>query len=403
MQNRLPLIFILVTVVIDSMGIGLILPVMPELIQEVEAADLGRAAVWGGILATIFAAMQFLCGPIVGSLSDRFGRRPVLLCSLVFMSFDYVLMALAGSIWLLVIGRIIGGITAATQATATAYVADISTPAEKSINFGKIGAAFGLGFVFGPMLGGLLAEFGTRAPFWAAAVLAGGNAIFGYFVLKETVDDSIRRKFSWRRANPLGAFLNIGRLPGLKRLMLIHFVYTIAFFVYPGVWAYFGTARFGWGPGMIGLSLGVFGICIAIVQGGMMKPVLARIGERNAVILGLGLDTLAFGLLGFLTNGWVALALIPLTALGSVAGPALQGIMSRTASDDQQGELQGLVSSIAAVATIIAPLIVTQTFFYFTSENAPFYLPGAPFLVSAILTMACILVFIQTATRRMAD
>ena len=396
MQNRLPLTFILITVVIDSMGIGLILPVMPDLIQEVEGHDLGMAAVWGGILTTIFAAMQFLCGPTVGSISDRFGRRPVLLWSLVFMSLDYVLMAVAGTIWLLVIGRIIGGITAATQSTAAAYVADISTPAEKAVNFGRIGAAFGIGFVFGPMLGGVLAEFGTRAPFWAAAVLAGANAIFGYFVLPETVTDRIRRKFEWRRANPLGAFKNIGRLPGLKRLMLIHFVYTIAFFVYPGVWAYFGVARFGWGPGMIGLSLGIFGIGIAIVQGFLMKPLLDRIGERRAVILGLAIDTLAFGILGFITNGWVALALIPLTALGSIAGPALHGIMARTASDDQQGELQGLIASIAAVATIIAPLLVTQTFYYFTGDRSPFYMPGAPFLVSAVLTIGCIIVFIQT-------
>lgn len=396
MQSRLPMIFILITVVIDAMGIGLIMPVMPELIQEVEGAGLGRAALWGGVLTTIFAGMQFLFGPTVGSLSDRFGRRPVLLWSLVFMSFDYVLMALAGSIWLLVIGRVIGGITAATQSTSAAYVADISTPEQKAVNFGRIGAAFGVGFVFGPMLGGVLAEFGTRAPFWAAAVLAGGNAIFGYYVLPETVTDRIRRPFDWRRANPLGAFKNIGSLPGLKRLMLIIFVYTIAFFVYPGVWAYFGVERFGWGPGMIGLSLGVFGIGIAIVQGLLMKPILDRIGERKAVIFGLGVDVVAFGSLGFITNGWLALALIPLTAFGSVAGPALQGIMSRTALDDQQGELQGTVASITAVATIVAPLIVTQTFYYFTADTAPVYLPGAPFLVSALLTMGCIVVFIQT-------
>ena len=396
MQSRLPMVFILITVVIDAMGIGLIMPVMPELIQEVEGAGLGRAALWGGVLTTIFAGMQFLFGPTVGSLSDRFGRRPVLLWSLVFMSFDYVLMALAGSIWLLVVGRIIGGITAATQSTSAAYVADISTPEQKAVNFGRIGAAFGIGFVFGPMLGGVLAEFGTRAPFWAAAVLAGGNAIFGYFVLPETVTDRIRRPFDWRRANPLGAFKNIGSLPGLKRLMLIIFVYTIAFFVYPGVWAYFGVERFGWGPGMIGLSLGVFGIGIAIVQGLLMKPILDRIGERKAVIFGLGVDVVAFGLLGFITNGWLALALIPLTAFGSVAGPALQGIMSRTAHDDQQGELQGTVASITAVATIVAPLIVTQTFYYFTADTAPVYLPGAPFLVSALLTMGCIVVFMQT-------
>jgi DHA1 family tetracycline resistance protein-like MFS transporter len=396
MKPRLAVTFILITTVLDSMGIGLIMPVMPDLIREIDGGDIGEAALWGGILATIFAVMQFLFGPTIGSLSDRYGRRPVLLISLVIMAFDYVLMAVAGTIWLLIIGRIIGGITAATQSTAAAYMADISKPEEKAANFGLIGAAFGVGFVLGPLIGGVLAEYGTRAPFWAAAFLAMANAVFGYFVLPETVTDRIRRPFSIRRANPLGAFKHIGNLPGLKRLMMIIFVYTIAFFVYPGVWAYFGALQFGWGPGMIGLSLGVFGIGIAVVQGLLMKPILSRLGERNAVIFGLSVDVLAFVLLGFVTNGWIALALTPLTALGSVAGPALQGIMSRTAADDQQGELQGTIASINAVATIVAPLVMTRTFFYFTQPDALMYLPGAPFLLAAILTIGSIAIFVTS-------
>jgi DHA1 family tetracycline resistance protein-like MFS transporter len=396
MNKRLAITFILISVMLDSMGIGLIMPVMPELIQEVEGEGIGAAAVWGGILATIFAAMQFLFGPTLGSLSDRFGRRPILIGSLVVMSLSYVLMALALSITFLLVARIIGGITAATQATSGAYMADVSKPEEKAANFGLIGAAFGMGFVLGPMIGGVLAEYGTRAPFWAAACLAAANAVFGWFVLPETVTDRIRRPFQWRRANPLGAFRNIGSLPGLKRLLLISFVYTIAFFVYPGVWAYFGAERFGWSPGMIGLSLGLFGVGIAVVQGVLIRPILRRIGDRKAVILGLSIDVVAFVALGFVTNGWVALALTPLTALGSIAGPALQGIMSRTAADNQQGELQGTVSSINAVATIVAPLMVTQTFWYFTDGAGPFYAPGAPFLLSALLTVFCIMVFVQT-------
>ena len=403
MQNQLPLIFILITVMLDSMGIGLIMPVMPDLIQELEAGDLGQAALWGGILAAIFAVMQFLFGPVIGGFSDRFGRRPVLLIALVVMAFDYVLMAVAGTIWLLVIGRIIGGITAATQSTASAYMADISKPEDKSANFGLIGAAFGMGFVLGPLMGGLLAEYGTRAPFWAAAVLAGANAIFGYFALPETVTDQIRRPFSLRRANPLGAFKHIGQLPGLGRLMGMSFIYGIAFFVYPSIWAYFGKLQFGWGPGMIGLSLGAFGIGIAIVQGVLIRPILARIGERNAVLLGLGVDVVAFVALGFVTNGWIALALTPLTALGSIAGPALQGIMSRTAPDDQQGELQGALTSINAVASIAAPLAMTQVFFYFTHENAPIYLPGAPFILSAILVVGAIGVYLPALRTKQAD
>ncbi|MDB9808521.1 MAG: TCR/Tet family MFS transporter [Loktanella sp.] len=394
MQSRLPMIFILLTVVLDSMGIGLIMPVMPDLIQSLEGGDLGQAALWGGVLATIFAVMQFLFGPTIGSISDRFGRRPVLLIALVVMSFDYVLMAVAGTIWLLVIGRIIGGITAATQSTASAYMADISKPEDKAANFGLIGAAFGIGFVIGPMLGGILAEYGTRAPFWAAAVLAGANGIFGYFALPETVTDRIRRPFDIKRANPLGAFKSITQLPDLGRFMIISFVISLAFFVYPSVWAYFGKLQFGWGPGMIGLSLGAFGIGIAIVQGLLMRPILNKIGERNAVVLGLSVDVLAFIMLGFVTNGWIALALTPFTALGSIAGPALQGIMSRTAADNQQGELQGALTSINAVATIMAPLLMTQLFFYFTHESAPAYLPGAPFLFSAVLTFGAVLIFI---------
>ena len=393
---RLPVIFIMITVILDSMGIGLIMPVMPDLIQSIEGEGLGQAAVWGGILATVFAMMQFLFAPTLGSLSDSFGRKPVLLVALVVMAFDYVLMALATTIWLLVIGRVIGGITAATHSTANAFMADISTPEEKAANFGLIGAAFGMGFVLGPLLGGLLATYGTRAPFWAAAVLAGGNAIFGWMVLPETVTDRIRRPFSLARANPLGAFRNIGRLPGLKKLMTVSFLISVAFYVYPAVWSYFASARFGWGPGMIGLSLAAFGIGMAVVQGFLIRPILRRIGERNAVLLGLGVDVLAFVALAFVSNGWVALALTPLTSLGSIAGPALQGIMSRTAEDDQQGELQGTLASIASVATIMAPLLVTQTFFYFTDGGGPIYLPGAPFLVSAGLVVICIGVFLTT-------
>ena len=392
-DNRLPITFILITVVIDAMGIGLILPVMPDLIQEVQGTGLGSAAVWGGVLATIFATMQFLFGPTLGNLSDRYGRRPILLLSLVFLALDYLLMAFAWTMLLLIIGRVIGGITGATQGTAAAFMADISKPEEKAANFGLIGAAFGVGFVLGPLMGGVLAELGTRAPFYAAAALAALNALFGYLVLPETVTDDIRRPFEWKRANPMGAFKHIGNLPGLKPLLTIYFLYEVAFYVYPGVWAYFGAERFGWGPGMIGVSLGAFGLSIAIVQGVLMKPILNWLGERNTVLFGFAVDIATFVVIGFLTNGWIALALTPLTALGSVAGPALQGIMAKRADDNQQGELQGTLSSLRAVATIIAPLMVTQTFFYFTAGNAPFYLPGAPFLLAGAIVVICAMIF----------
>ena len=377
------------------MGIGLIIPVMPDLIREVNGGTLASAAVWGGILATSFAVMQFLFGPLLGGLSDRFGRRPVLLLSLVVMSADYLVMALAGSIWLLLAGRIVGGITAATQATASAYMADISTPEKKAANFGLIGAAFGMGFVMGPLIGGLLAEYGTRAPFYAAAGLAALNALFGWIVLTETVTERIRRPFSWARANPLGSLRVLGQLPGLGPLLLVFFLYQLAFIVYPAVWSYFAVERFGWSPAMIGISLALFGIMLAVVQGGLMPMVLRLLGERGAVIYGLAFDVLAFGALAIVTSGTIALILIPLTAFAGVVTPALQGIMSKTVNDNQQGELQGALTSIGALAMIVSPLVMTSVFAAFSGPSAPIYLAGAPFILSAGLVIIAVGVFLR--------
>ena len=392
---RLPVVFILITVMIDAMGVGLMIPVMPDLIQEVTGGDLANAALWGGVLATVFAVMQFLFGPVIGNLSDRFGRRPVLLISLVVMAADYVVMAVAGSIWLLLIGRVIGGITSATQSTASAYMADISDPDKKAQNFGLVGAAFGLGFVIGPLMGGVLGEWGTRAPFWAAAGLAAANAVLGYFVLRETVTDSIRRPFEWARANPLGAFKSLGRFPGLGRLFAVFFLYQVAFFVYPAIWAYYGQARFGWNAGMIGLSLGLFGIMMAVVQGGLIRVILARLGTRGTVIYGLVFDIFAFGALAFVTSGTIALILTPLAALGAVITPALQGIMSEAVGDKRQGELQGALTSVGAVAMIVSPMIMTSVFAQFTGVEAVVYFPGAPFLVSLALIVLALIVFLS--------
>ncbi len=396
MQNRLPILFIMITLVIDAMGIGLIMPVMPDLIRELRATDLASAAVWGGVLATSFAVMQFLLSPTIGNLSDQFGRRRVLLVSLFFMALDYLVMAVAGTIWLLLAGRIVGGITAATQSTATAYIADISAPEEKAKNFGLVSAAFGIGFVLGPLIGGLLSTFGPRAPFYAAAILAAANFTFGYFILPETVTDKIRRPFEWRRANPLGAFKHIGRLPGLRPLLTVHFLYSIAFFVYPGVWAYFTRERFGWDGLMVGYSLAAFGVSIAIVQGGLIRLIIPRIGETRTVLLGLLINTIAFLAIALIPNGWIVLALTPLTALGAITGPALLAIMSRAADDNQQGELQGLLSSVGSIGMILSPLLMTQTFSYFSSANAPVYLPGAPFLLSMGLIAICIGIYLSS-------
>ncbi|MCG7573349.1 TCR/Tet family MFS transporter [Phaeobacter sp. CNT1-3] len=400
--QRLPILFIMITMVIDAMGIGLIMPVMPELIQEVSAGALGQAAIWGGILASSFAVMQFLFAPMLGRLSDAYGRRPILLVSLIVMAADYVVMGLAGSVWILLLARIIGGITAATHSTALAYMADISDGSEKAKRFGLIGAAFGLGFVLGPGLGGLLAEFGARAPFYMAAALAFANAIFGWVVLPETVTEKTRRAFRLRGVNPLSAFVSLSQMPMIRPLTMVYFLYQLATMVYPAVWAYFATERFGWSPGMIGVSLMLYGIGAAVVQGVLVGPVIARLGQRGAVMFGLTIEVVIFGVLGFISSGTITLILTPLMALGNVGLPALQGIIAQKTPDDSQGEMQGVLSSISSIAMIMGPLVLTQIFAWATRDAGPIYLPGAPFLLSGILMTVAVLLFVNQAPKRSA-
>ena len=389
MKKRLPLFFVLFTVAIDAVGIGLIIPVMPGLLIEVGEGTLTNAAAWGGILSSVFAVMQFICGPTIGSLSDRFGRRPVLLVSLFFMSLDYLVMGFAHAIWLLLIGRIVGGITAATAATAAAFVSDFSPPEEKAQNFGLIGAAFGTGFVLGPLLGAAFAEFGTRAPFFAAAAFSMGNMALGYFILPETVTDEIRRPFSWKRANPIGGFYHIARLPGLKPLISALFIYQLAFLVYPSIWSYFSVERFDWGPRMIGVSIACYGVMIAVVQGGLIRLCLKHLGERGTIRTGMFFTAVGFLGFGFIDDSFWAFALIPISTVGAVFTPAIHGIMARTALANQQGELQGVIASINSIAYVISPLMMTQIFNAFVSPDSGYYLPGAPFLLALALVLIC--------------
>ncbi len=392
--HRLPLAFILMTLVIDAMGIGLILPVMPELIRDVNGGSLGEAAVWGGILATGFAVMQFLFGPVLGSLSDAFGRRPVLLISLAVMSADYLVMAVTGSIWILLVARIVGGILAATHSTAMAFVADISRPEDKAPRFALTHAAYGVGFVIGPAIGGLLGAYGPRAPFIAAAILAALNMVLGYFVLPETVTDRIRRPFTWRRANPFGAILHVSKLPGLGRLLAVLAIYEFALYVYPAIWAYFTPVRFGWDTRMVGASLALFGIGYTVVQAGLVRPFLQRFGENGTILFGLTFEVFLLTALGLITSGKIALILTPVSALGSLAVPALQGVMSKRVSDDAQGELQGVITSTISLATVLAPLVMTQIFYFSTRESAGFHMPGLAFLLSAALMVGCVLLYV---------
>lgn len=384
--------FILITLAIDAMGIGLIVPVLPDLIRNVTGGTLAAAALWGGVLTTAFAVMQFLFGPLTGNLSDRYGRRPVLLVSMAVMAADYLVMALAGSVWWLFAGRVVGGIASSTQSTAGAFVADISAPEEKAPRFGLVGAAFGLGFVLGPALGGLLGQLGPRAPFYAAALLAGLNCLLGLAVLPETVTDRTRRPFSLARANPLGAFRQMRALPGLGRLFALVFLYDFAFIVYPATWAFFTQAQFGWAPAMVGLSLAGFGLSSAAVQGWLIRPVLRVLGERHTVLAGLAFSLLAFVVLSGIGSGTLTLILVPVASLGLMVGPALQGMMSRRVGDDAQGALQGAITSSRALAAILSPMVMTATFSAFTAPDAALHLPGAPFVLAALLMVVSALV-----------
>ncbi len=387
---KLPILVVLMTVMIDAIGIGIIIPVFPTLMLEVGGGTIANAALWGGSLAAAFSIMQLLCSPTVGNLSDRFGRRPVLLISLLVMGIDYIIMGIAHTMWLLFLGRILGGIAASTPATATAFMADVSRSGEKAMNFGLISAAFGIGFTLGPLIGAFFAEFGTRTPFYAAAVLTFANLILGCFVLPETVTDRLRRRFEWHRANPVGGLVFLGRLPGMTTLLLGFLLYQIAFAVYPAIWSFWGIERFGWDARMIALSLVLYGATTALMQGWGIRLVLRCLSERQTVILGIALEII--GLVGFALadSEWLIFVLIPVSSSGSIALPALQGIMSRRAYPNQQGELQGLCTSLTSLAYVIAPLTMTAIFSFFISDTVPLYLPGAPFLLAAFLAFICL-------------
>ncbi|MCA0044159.1 TCR/Tet family MFS transporter [Celeribacter litoreus] len=382
MSRHLPLFFIIATVLIDAIGIGLIFPVLPSLIREVTGKGIADAAIWGGVLATGFAAMQFLFGPIVGNMSDRYGRKPILLSALFLMMIDYMFMAVAHTIWLLLAGRLIAGLTAATPSTAAAYIADISDLEDRERNFGYLHAAFGVGFAMGPVIGGLLATFDTRAPFYAAAAFAGLNMVFGLIVMPESLRVEKRRPFSLRRANPFSSFKAIGSLKGLAGLLAVFGLYQLAYFVYPAVWAFYAEARFGFDTATIGLTLFIFGATMALTQALLVGPVVKRFGPYLVAMGGIALDIIVFLGLGLTKSVAMIWILSVLSGLSAISTPALQGMMSRATPDNQQGELHGITSSIAALATIMSPLLMTKTFAYFSAPDAPIFLPGAPFLLS---------------------
>jgi len=392
-NSKLPIFVIFTTVVLDSMGIGIIIPVMPALFAEVTGSEkISDIAIWGGLLASTFALMQFIFGPILGALSDRYGRKPILLLALFVMAAYYLLMGFAQTLWLLFLGRLIGGITAATHATANAYMADISSPEEKAARFGMLGAGFGLGFVLGPLIGGLLGEWGPRAPFFAAAMLAAANGVLCYLVLKESLKTKNQREFMWYRANPIGAILDLRKFEGIYSLLLVFLLFTIGTSIYAAIWPFFTVERFSWSPGMIGISLTIYGVCFAIVQGVLVRPAIKIWGEKKTIIIGFCFEFSAMLTFAFLTDGKILIILIPLASLGVLAQPAIQAILSKSVGDDRQGAIQGVASSLNAIAMVITPITMTWILAVFSDKTAKYYFPGMPFLFSALMVLLCLFI-----------
>ena len=392
---RKALVFILATILIDAIGIGLIFPIMPDLMARVGAGDTASGAVWGGILMAAYAAMQFLFSPVIGGLSDSIGRKPVLLAAMAALALDYVVMALATTFWLLLIGRMIAGVAGATYTTATAYLADISPPEKKAANFGLIGATFGVGFVMGPALGGLLATWDVSAPFWAAAAISAVNVVFGLLVLPESLPGTRRRRFTRTDLNPFWGIREAFRMPGLALPLTALFVFEFANMVYPTLWAFWTRETFGWAAALIGTSLTAYGIGVAVSQGAVLPFLVSRLGEFRTLIIATVAAVGALFAIGFTTVGWLVFALIPLAALSDMVPPTITAMMSNQVAEDRQGLLQGVITSLGSVAAAVAPLIVTPLFHAFAAPDAAFYMPGMPFVAAGLLMLLVFPAFLR--------
>jgi DHA1 family tetracycline resistance protein-like MFS transporter len=386
--------FIFITMLIDITGWGIIIPVIPKLIKELIHGDISQAAKIGGWLTFAYAITQFLFAPLIGNLSDKYGRRPIILISLFAFSMDYLLLAFAPTIQWLFVGRIIAGLTGASITTATAYIADVSTPENRAKNFGMIGAAFGLGFIIGPVIGGLLGQYGARIPFYAAAILCLLNFIYGYFILPESLSTENRRPFDLKRANPIGALLHLKKYPKLIGLVLATFLLYVASHAVHSNWSYFTMYQFKWDEKMVGISLGVIGLLVGIVQGGLIRWINPKLGTQKSIYVGMALYTIGMFLFATATQSWMMFVFLIPYCLGGIAGPAMQAVISEQVPANEQGEIQGTMSSLMSASAIIGPPMMSTVFYYFTHDEAPFKFAGAPFVLGgALMFVSTIIAF----------
>ncbi|MCE2731875.1 MAG: TCR/Tet family MFS transporter [Flammeovirgaceae bacterium] len=379
--------FIFITLLIDVTGFGIIIPVMPGIIQELTGTNISGAARYGAWLVAVYAGMQFLFAPLIGAISDRYGRRPVLLCSLFGFFIDYLLLAFAPTITWLFIGRFLAGIFGASFTTAGAYIADISEPEKRAQNFGMMGAAFGMGFVLGPVIGGLLGDLGNRVPFFVAAGLTFCNWLYGYFILPESLKEENKRAFVWQRANPIGTIKSLFRFKVVAGLFGALALLYLASHAVQSNWSFYTIEKFKWTETQIGISLGVVGIVFGLVQGVLIRKTIPLMGEERSIYTGLALYAIGFMLYAFANQGWMMYGITIVYCLGGIAGPALQGVMSKLIPANEQGELQGGFTSVMSLTAIVGPLLMNGIFSYYTSDNAPLYFPGAAMIVGGILTL----------------
>jgi len=394
--------FIAITLLLDTIGFGLIIPVLPKLLVQLTGEDVSHAAIHGGFLSFLYATMAFVCAPVLGNLSDRFGRRPVLLYAIGALGVDYLIMGAAPTLGWLFFGRAISGMAGASFTPAYAYVADISAPERRAQNFGVIGAMFGMGFIIGPALGGLLGHFGPRAPFFAAATLSLLNFCYGIFVLPESLAPERRRPFDWRRANPFGTFRQMRKHPVVLGLLGALFIWMVANQVYPSTWSFYTKLRFGWSEAMIGASLALVGAVMVISQVTVLRFLVPRLGERRVALLGISIAAVGYAGYASATAGWMMFAWLATWFFGAIVFPVTNALMSHRIAPEAQGELQGAVAGLASLAAIVGPLLMTQLFGRFTAPTAPAHVPGAAFLAASLLTLVCLGVF-WSATRAPAQ